>query len=136
MTELIANLHQFHFLRSWWLCGFIVVIACAWLLQRRGRNPGPWSKIIAPELLPLLVQQGSEASVNLRPWVLLAGMLAVIALAGPTWNKKAMPVHKQEQALVILFDLSPSMLATDIKPDRLTRARLKTIDLLKEYREG
>ncbi|MCK9504066.1 MAG: VWA domain-containing protein [Porticoccaceae bacterium] len=136
MTELIANLHQFHFLRPWWLCGFIAVIACAWMLQRRGRNPGSWSKIIAPELLPLLVQQGSGASVNLRPWVLLAGTLAVIALAGPAWNKKAMSVHKQEQALVILFDLSPSMLATDIKPNRLIRARLKTIDLLNAYREG
>jgi len=64
------------------------------------------------------------------------GIVSCLALAGPTWEKIPLPVHKQEGALVILFDLSPSMLAEDIKPNRLTRARLKAIDLLQQYREG
>ncbi|MFA5632277.1 MAG: VWA domain-containing protein [Porticoccaceae bacterium] len=129
-------LEQFHFLRPLWLLALIAVAAIYGLLRRSAARGGQWHKVIAPALLPLLLQRRDGSAFNLRPWLVIAGCLAVVALAGPTWSKKAVPVHKQEQVLLILFDLSPSMLATDIKPDRLTRARLKTIDLLSAYREG
>lgn len=133
MTEFIANIH---FLRPLWLFAVVAVVACYWLLRKNSNRGGQWGKVLAPELLPLLLHRDDRGTVNLRPWLLLCGLLAVIALAGPSWSKKPMPVHKQEQVLIVLFDLSPSMLAADIKPDRLTRARLKTIDLLNAYREG
>ena len=59
-----------------------------------------------------------------------------LALAGPSWNKIPLPIHKQQTPLVILLDLSPSMWAEDVKPNRLTRARLKLIDLLHTRQEG
>lgn len=136
MAEIMAMVAQFHFLRPWWWLGLIPLVALYWLLRRERNAGGEWAKVIAPELLPFLVTRGQGAGVNLKPWVLAAGLLAITALAGPAWSKKAASVHRQEQPLIILFDLSPSMLASDIKPDRLTRARLKTIDLLNAYREG
>ena len=131
-----ALFEQFHFLRPLWLLALIAVAAIYGLLRRSAARAGQWHKVIAPALLPLLLQRQGGSTFNLRPWLVVAGCLAAVALAGPTWSKKAVPVHEQEQVLLILFDLSPSMLATDIKPDRLTRARLKTIDLLSAYREG
>jgi len=51
-------------------------------------------------------------------------------LAGPVWEQHEVPVFQAQQAEVVLFDLSRSMLADDIAPDRLTRARFKLTDLL------
>ena len=62
---------------------------------------------------------------------LCAGYYYVLSLAGPTWSKLPQPVHKEDSALVIVFDLSPSMLAQDISPGRLVRARYKIIDIVK-----
>ncbi|MDC0524396.1 VWA domain-containing protein [Porticoccaceae bacterium] len=45
-------------------------------------------------------------------------------------------MHKQDSALVVVLDLSPSMLAEDISPNRLVRARYKLIDILTRRIEG
>ena len=68
--------------------------------------------------------------------ILIAWLLATMALAGPVWRETPQPVHEREDALVIIFDLSRSMLATDVKPDRLVRAKRKLIDLLELRDEG
>ena len=68
--------------------------------------------------------------------ILIAWLLAIMALAGPVWRETPQPVHEREDALVIIFDLSRSMLATDVKPDRLVRAKRKLIDLLELRDEG
>ncbi|MAT50044.1 MAG: hypothetical protein CMK32_02540 [Porticoccaceae bacterium] len=136
MTEWLAGIEQFHFLRPWWLLAFPLCCLLAWRLTHISAARGNWSKVIAPALLPLLVKAGKDGQRLSRSGLILAGLLASVALAGPTWEKVPLPAHKKDSALVILFDLSPSMLASDLKPDRLTRARLKTIDLLNTYREG
>ena len=66
----------------------------------------------------------------------LVWLLSCVSLAGPTWQQLPQPVHKEDSALIVVFDLSPSMLAEDIKPSRLVRARYKLIDILKKRREG
>lgn len=132
-----AALQEFHFLRPLWFLALIpVVLLCIglWLQQRRGQQ---WLRFIAPNLLPYLLDQ---AQIQQRKWPLLGlfglWLLATVALAGPVWQKIPQPVERNTQALVICWDLSPSMLAEDVKPSRLTRARLKLIDLLQTRREG
>ena len=66
----------------------------------------------------------------------LCWLLFCLSLAGPSWNQLPQPVHKEDSALVIVFDLSPSMLAEDISPSRLVRARYKMIDILKARQQG
>jgi len=63
-------------------------------------------------------------------------LLAIIALAGPTWEKLPQSVYQKETALVIALDLSRSMDAADLKPSRLTRARHKIADILNLRQEG
>jgi Ca-activated chloride channel family protein len=62
--------------------------------------------------------------------------LLLLALAGPVWEKAPQPLLQKSQARVLVLDLSYSMLATDIKPTRIDRARFKLEDLLKRFVEG
>jgi len=66
----------------------------------------------------------------------LSGSLALFALAGPAWKQLEQPVFRDQSALILILDLSRSMDATDVKPNRLARARHKLTDILKNRKEG
>ncbi|TNE76351.1 MAG: VWA domain-containing protein [Gammaproteobacteria bacterium] len=133
----METLADFHLLRPLWLLALLPALTAAWWLLRQQQNSGSWQQVIAPELLPLLVDGSAvKQRRSLVVAALIAWLLATLAMAGPTWERTPLPVHKQESALVVLFDLSPSMLAQDLKPNRLTRGRLKLIELLQQRKEG
>ena len=70
-------------------------------------------------------------------WMLaLVWIISVIALAGPTWERLPQPVYQLKMGHVIVIDMSLSMRATDMTPDRLTRAKYKAIDLVNAIGEG
>ena len=131
-------MQDFHFLYPWWLLLLLPLALLLWQLRRRrGAGDGAWSKLVDPLLQPYVIVQG-EAAQRDRSWLLaaLAGIIAILALAGPAWKKQPQPVHRLQSPLVILLDLSASMYAQDIKPSRLTRARFELSDLLEARREG
>lgn len=134
MMEALA---QFHFLRPAWLLLILPAVLLAILLMRQQARPAQWAELIAPHLLPYLID-GQSVKARRYPLVMLLIMwvLGTLALAGPTWSRLPEPVHEQTSALVIAWDLSPSMMAQDLTPSRLVRARLKLIDLLKVRKEG
>ncbi|GAA5523463.1 hypothetical protein Maes01_00008 [Microbulbifer aestuariivivens] len=132
----MSELSQFHFLRpiALWLLIPAALVCIA--LARTVINSGQLQRVIDPDLLPHLLVRGGER----RPWLfgLIFALLAlmIIALAGPTWRKLPTPVFSSQDAVVILLDLSPSMMATDLTPNRLTRARLKILDILRQREDG
>lgn len=134
MSDLLAN---FHFLRPWWL---VALIALPWLLSlwRRQRAAAePWRQACDPHLLKHLLEDGGEGRRPLPRLLFALGyVLAVLALAGPAWQQLPQSLARAESALVVALDLSDRMRATDIKPDRLSRARFKIADLMKARREG
>ena len=139
MTDGLATLGEFHFLRPWWFLGLIPALLVLSLYQWRRRSAGNWEQIINPALLPFLMQ-GEGKTTGKSGWLLtalgLTWALCCISLAGPTWQQLPQPVLKQDSAAILVFDLSPSMLAEDIPPSRLVRARFKLIDMLNSRREG
>ena len=62
---------------------------------------------------------------------LLMGILMVIALAQPVINDGVVEVKAKSADIMIAFDISDSMLANDIYPNRLESAKQKAIELLK-----
>jgi len=68
------------------------------------------------------------------PTLLLS--LIVLAAAGPSLRQVELPVIKRADALVLVLDLSASMLAADVQPSRIRRARQKILDLLELRVEG
>ena len=135
MNSFLEAINTFHFLRPAWLLLVIPALLLAWQVHNRNKAAGNWSKVIAPELLPWLLHGEGHWKSRSGLWLAI-WLLGSIAMAGPTWQKIPLPVHKAETPLVILFDLSPSMLATDLVPNRLSRSRLKLMDLLNQRQEG
>ncbi|MDH5517442.1 MAG: VWA domain-containing protein [Gammaproteobacteria bacterium] len=130
-------MNLFHFIRPEWLLALIPLFILYWLLQRMQLQNKSWQSFCDKDLLPYLFEQ-TELKQKKRPLylLLLAGLLAITALAGPSWEKRPQPVFKKQSALVIILDLSRSMDANDIKPSRLGRAILKVEDILTQRKEG
>lgn len=138
MTDLLDQFAQnFHFLRPLWLIGLLPAVLLFLLIWIKKGNDSSWEKAIDPELLAHLLQKtGEKPSRSPLSLVLVAWIITLLALAGPVWQKIPQPVHEREDAMIILFDLSLSMYAEDVKPNRLIRARRKLFDLLKQRQEG
>ena len=134
---MMNQLAEFHFIRPYWLLALILVAIISYLIVKNKLQQGQWSSYCDAELLPFILQQ--KATQNSR-WMLTTGVLscilAIIALAGPTWERLPSPVFRNDAALVIALDLSRSMDATDIKPSRLIKARYKIADILNDRKDG
>jgi Ca-activated chloride channel family protein len=131
------NLAEFHCIRPYWLLAIIPFVVIVVLMLRNKLSKGNWSTVCDIDLLPYLLQ---EKTVNQSRWPITTGVIATLliitALAGPTWLRMPSPVFRNESALVIALDLSLSMDAEDIKPSRLIRARYKIADILKQRKDG
>ncbi|MEI6516812.1 MAG: VWA domain-containing protein, partial [bacterium] len=65
----------------------------------------------------------------------MAGLLlALIAAARPQWGMKEDTVYQRGRDLMIVLDVSRSMLANDVHPSRLGRAKVDLIDLIRQLR--
>ena len=60
---------------------------------------------------------------------ILALCFVVLALARPKWGLKQVEAKSLSSDIVVAIDVSKSMLAQDLKPDRLTRAKMTFKDL-------
>jgi len=130
-------LAEFRFLRPEWLVALPFVIAAAVYFARRRFGSGNWEAIVSPALAPYVLSRSRGRQADSR-WLVFAltGVLGVIALAGPAWERIEQPVFRSDQALVVALDLSRSMDAQDVSPSRLARARLKILDLLERRASG
>ncbi len=127
---------QLHFIRPLVLWALPVVAFILWHLQQKSNKEDGWSKICDPHLLDAIKVtsggQGSRLSWLLWP----ISLFAIMALAGPAFQKLPTPVIKNQSALVIALDVSKSMLSDDIKPNRLERAKYKINDILEQRKDG
>ncbi|MCW5979439.1 MAG: VWA domain-containing protein [Bryobacteraceae bacterium] len=86
----------------------------------------------------LLKQMGAAADAGRRAWktilLLTAFALAVIALARPAWNMVQEETERRGRDVVFLLDVSRSMLAEDLAPNRLERAKLAILDSVERLR--
>ncbi len=122
-----------HFLRPGWLLLLLLIPLLPMLWRFRAASDSGWARVIPAHLLaPLLGHAGNGQAQARAPWRLPALLLIVmaLALAGPAWREVPTPLQQQNDSLVIVLDLSLSMLATDVQPDRLTQAKRKIRDIL------
>ena len=106
----------------------------------RGVRKRDFLAIGEPQLLARLLEHLPPWRSNLKFWLLTAGLSAMaLALMGPQWGSKMVEVHRRGVDVVIALDVSRSMLAEDIKPNRLERAKQELsalIDQLQGDRVG
>jgi len=100
----------------------------AGLLKRR-----KLTRAVDERLVPVLTASHSPALARLKTALLLAALaLLLVAAARPQWGEKLVTYKGRGVELVIALDASKSMLATDVKPTRLERARTGLAALIDE----
>ena len=110
-------IEDFHFLRPLWLLGLLPLLWLAWFWVKRTQSGSGWEASIDNDLLSVLLDAGHKRSNRWLQFLLLAALVcSAVGLAGPTWQKLPQDVQQKNDALVILLDLSLSMLAEDVKP--------------------
>ena len=139
------NMSDFFFLRPLWLLLLIPVAVLLWYLLSGARSNAatPWQKLVDPHLLKHLVLRPTESTGSSkrqrvgRLSVLGIALVAVcVALAGPAWQRNELPTYKSHTPVVMVLSLAQSMNATDISPDRLTRAEHKVRDVMERNKGG
>jgi Ca-activated chloride channel family protein len=127
---------DFHFIRPWWLLAILALVFALNLLKKYRLSQSGWQQLLPKHLANVLVdKQQNQQNLSLTlPFMI--GLLTIVALAGPTWKKLPQPVYQTARGSVLIMDMSYSMYATDISPNRLTRSRYKAIDLLERLIEG
>jgi len=130
-------IENFHFIYPNWLWLLVPLLVILFWLGRSKSDDSLLHKLVDPKLAPFVLT--GEAGGNSRRLLWLTALvylIAVVAMAGPSWNKLKHAAYKKEQAVVVALDLSRSMYAKDVQPNRLVRARFELIDLLKQRTEG
>lgn len=129
-------LQQFHFLQPWWLLALAGVPLLFWIGLRRSSGQQELARLVDAKLLPYLLH-GRAGNYRLPVGLLALGwVVCTLALAGPSWNRVEQPLYASRPAQVVAISLSQHMLARDMAPSRLARARYKAHDLLTSNRDG
>ncbi len=87
-------------------------------------------------LVPARLERSLVRNTNIAArWVrwsflLAAFALAVAALASPMWGVESQRIQRVGRDIILVMDVSKSMYAPDISPNRLTRAKLAAQDLI------
>ncbi len=77
--------------------------------------------------------ENGQAALGRADWLTLAAMVCVVvALARPQWNPRPHDIERRGRDLVIVLDVSRSMLAADVFPNRLEIARIAIHEALPE----
>lgn len=125
---------EFVFLRPWWLVLIPVGILLAITVTRRHRNS--WKRVCDSDLFSKLTLVGDRVSERFVWLTIVTGwILAVLALAGPAWERDKTPLYQSVDAMVVVFDMSRSMTSTDLLPSRLERARFKAIEVVEAQKD-
>ncbi|QYJ81129.1 vWA domain-containing protein [Shewanella aegiceratis] len=125
-----------HFLRPEWLLALIPLALLLWLRKRQRHQASSWNRYIAPHLAKVLVSGQASNKKQHLGLIAFIWLVSVLALSGPALTKQQLPVFEANLGRVIVMDMSLSMYATDLAPNRLTQAKFKATDLIKSLKEG
>ncbi|MGB0894205.1 MAG: VWA domain-containing protein [Parashewanella sp.] len=125
-----------HFIRPEWLFALLPLSVLLFFVWRTQGTNTAWNRYIAPHLAKLLVETSDKQSRNSIWLIGFVWFIATLALSGPAITKQQLPVFASTQGRVVIMDMSLSMYATDLAPNRLSQQRYKAIDLVNVLKEG
>ncbi|MDI6774600.1 MAG: VWA domain-containing protein [Verrucomicrobiota bacterium] len=128
MNVLFVNAWALFFL---WL---VPAVGLWWYLVHRRRTKD-LDRFVSPAMQKKLSPARSSAKTAWQSALALAGLfLLLVAAARPQWGAQEITVYQRGRDLMILLDVSRSMLADDVHPNRLQRAKTDILDLIKELK--
>ncbi|MEM7697959.1 MAG: VWA domain-containing protein [Verrucomicrobiota bacterium] len=124
---------EFSFLNPAWLWGILVVPMLVLL-----RSWGHWEMmrrrpaLVAPRLAPRLIRGGSQTIRWMVTLFLAIGFSGLfVSLARPVLGFEEIETESEARNLILAIDTSRSMLATDLQPNRISRAKLAAQDIVR-----
>ncbi len=128
-----------HFAEPRWLWLAVLAPLMLILLQRYSAwaRRKQLAQIAAPGFVIELTRSQSPFRRALKNLLQVLAMAALgLALARPQWGEQAEASHLFGQDLVFVLDCSRSMLAADVMPTRLQRAKLVILDYVQGHSRG
>ena len=111
------------------LLALVPVMGAVWLWLR-ARTEKRLDGFVAPALQGRLMPR-SPGLFRVQAALVLAGLLLVVfAAARPQWGHSEQTFQARSRNVVVALDVSRSMLATDVRPNRLERAKADVVDLI------
>ncbi|RYU70627.1 VWA domain-containing protein [Aliivibrio finisterrensis] len=123
---------NFTFLYPLWFLA-LIPLGLLVLIQRKNKNT---TGLIAPHIAKQLGMTQKTQGNGFTLGLVLAWLCVTTALAGPSFGYKDSPSFQLSGARVLVMDMSRSVYATDVKPNRLTQEKYKAKDLLPYWKEG
>ncbi len=112
---------------------WLVPAVGAWWYVVNQRGERKLSVFMSQQMQNKLCPAAFSTRFNWQTGLITSGLLLMlIAVARPQWGTKEEVVYGRGRDLVIALDVSRSMLATDVRPNRLQRAKVDLMDLLKD----
>lgn len=133
------NLAAFHFAEPRWLWLAAVAPVLLALLHRQaaGARREQLARVASPHLVKELTATHSPARRRFKNVLLLAAFAcAGIALARPQWGSGGATNAWLGEDVVFVLDCSRSMLAADVSPSRLQRAKFSILDFVRRQSHG
>jgi Ca-activated chloride channel family protein len=129
--NLFGDLNFAHPTVLWVLAALHLLIAL--FLAGEKKRSVALNRFLAPRLQLRLAGSVSSSKRRWSFFFALAGLtLAIVAAAQPRWGFTWEERTAKGRDLIFAIDTSRSMLAQDLKPDRMSRAKLAAQDLLKQ----
>ena len=117
-----------------YLLWLVPAIAGWWFLVLRRREQS-LSRFVSAKMRERLGPKSTVRRDAAQAAVFLAAfLLMIIAAARPQWGMREEMVYQKSRDLVVALDVSRSMLASDVHPNRLERAKADVLDLIRELR--
>jgi len=119
---------------AWLLAGSLAVLVLIWLWRRYdARQHAALAKFVSAHLRRQLTRSISAGRRRLQRGLFLGALIALFAaLAGPQVGFHWEQVSRRGNEIIFAIDTSRSMLTPDVKPNRLTRAKLAIDDFAKK----
>jgi Ca-activated chloride channel family protein len=123
-----ATLHAVHYI---WILA-VLIMFLVWAAKKRQRDMERFAaKDLISSLTPDFHKKGDRIKVFLS---VAAIILIIVSLMRPQWGFEWKEVKRSGLDILVAIDTSNSMLAQDVRPNRLERSKLAVKDLVKKLR--
>jgi len=117
----------------WFWALLLAPILLVLFLRNERRSATLVQRVVAQRLVPQLAGNVSYGLRRLRFTLLLLGLVClVVALAKPRLGYTFEEARRRGHDVIVAIDTSRSMLANDLPPNRLTRAKMAARDLIEQ----
>ena len=122
----------------WLLLAVVAPLLLAWLHRHAAvKRKQQLAQIASPRFVEELAASHSPARRRFKNFLLMLALAgAGIALARPQWGELKSNSQWLGEDVVFVLDCSNSMLATDMRPNRLQRAKLAILDFVRTHGRG